>query len=223
MRQVILNLHGLGDPGRTLKDPSEARYWVTEDIFETALSLSDQFSDRVRTEFTFDDGNRSDLTVGAELLDRFGHRATFFVLAGRIGEAEYLSAEDIRQLYERGHRIGCHGADHVDWTKQDAASLNHEIVAARQVLADILGAPITTAALPLGRYNARVLRALRAAGYDTVYSSDGGAVHTKRWPVPRTSLTRDMTETHIADILLGHEPLRRRLRRVLARSVKTRI
>lgn len=223
MRHVILNLHGLGAPGRDLPDPAEARYWLTEEAFRSALREADRHSGTVRTAITFDDGNRSDLQIGARVLAEFGRSATFFVLSARIGEPHYLSAADLRDLVAQGHRIGCHGADHVPWTGLDDAGLQREIVAARALIAQAAGTEVAEAALPLGRYDARVLQSLRRAGYARVYSSDGGAVTDDRWPIPRSSLTRDMTAGDVTDVLLGRESLRRRLRRRLARAVKRRV
>ena len=82
---------------------------------------------------------------------------------------------------------------------------------------------IIQAGIPFGRYNARVLSALRRAGYVRVYSSDGGAVKTSSWLMARTSLTREMNSASIEALLLGHEPLKRRLRRRIAMAIKTRI
>lgn len=223
MRRVILNLHGLGDPGRPLDDPAEGRYWVSPEILQTAIHQAAALSDKVETAFTFDDGNLSDLEIGAPMLGAAGHSATFFVLSSRIGQKNYLSADDLGRLIAMGHRIGCHGADHVDWTGLDAAGLTREVIDARAAISKVTGRPVTEAALPLGRYNAKVLGTLRNANYERVYSSDGGAVTGTRWPIPRTSLTKDMTEAMIADILLGREPLKRGLRRRLARTVKTRL
>ena len=122
-----------------------------------------------------------------------------------------------------GHRIGSHGADHVDWTGLDRAGFTCELVDARQRIEEEAGHPVTEAAIPFGRYNARVLKALREAGFERVYSSDGGAVGARTWPIPRTSLTCDMNAPQIDDILLGRESLKRKLRRRLAVAVKSRV
>lgn len=222
MRHVILNLHGLGTPPGPL-DPGEDRYWVTPGLLESALDLAGHHADRVRVDFTFDDGNLSDIGIGAPLLEAAGRRATFFVLADRIGRKHYLGGSHLRTLVARGHRIGLHGAAHVDWTTLDDAGLARELATARGVIAAASGQTVTEAGIPFGRYNARVLRALRAAGYARAYSSDGGAAGASDWPVPRSSLTREMDSAAIEAILLGREPLRRRLRRRLAMAVKARV
>lgn len=220
MRQVILNFHGLGKPGRPL-EPGEADYWVEADLLTETLILAARYRDRVHTTFTFDDGNLSDIAIAAPALAQHGMHTTFFVIADRIGGPGSLSAEDIRALAHAGHRIGSHGAAHVDWKAADATTLARELGnTTRATIAEAAGHPVTAAAIPFGRYNAAVLRALAHHGYDRAYSSDGGGWRADQFPIPRTSPRADMTVTDIEDILLGREPARARLRRVLARTVK---
>jgi peptidoglycan/xylan/chitin deacetylase (PgdA/CDA1 family) len=61
---------------------------------------------------TFDDGTEDHLSAGEELAER-GMRGVFFVSAGKMGEAGYLRADDVRRLHSLGHIIGSHGLSHV--------------------------------------------------------------------------------------------------------------
>lgn len=220
MRQVILNFHGLGQAGRPL-EPGEANYWVVADMLTETLTLAARYKDRVHTTFTFDDGNLSDIAIAAPALAQHGMHATFFVLADRIGMSGSLGHDDIRALAQAGHRIGSHGAAHVDWKAADTTTLAHELgQSTRAAIADAAGHPVTTVAIPFGRYNAEVLKAISRHGYDRAYSSDGGAWRAGHFPIPRTSPKADTTMKDIEGILLGREPVRARLRRVAARTIK---
>jgi peptidoglycan/xylan/chitin deacetylase (PgdA/CDA1 family) len=187
MRHVILNLHGLGTPPRPL-DPGEDHYWVAPDLLAAALDLADRHRERVRVDFTFDDGNLSDIEIRARLIEGAGRTATFFVLADRIGQPHFLTADHLRDLIARGHRIGSHGAAHVDWTGLGEAGLQRELIVARDTIAE--------AGIPFGRYNAGVLKALRAAAYARAFSSDGGAVTGSDWPVPRTNQKGELLDVN---------------------------
>lgn len=222
MRQIILNFHGIGQPRRTL-EPGEDRYWISRDIFRTVLDLVVAEAETAKVSFTFDDGNLSDLDIGAEDLARQGWSATFFVLSSRIGQPGSLGAGDIRALRAMGHRIGSHGADHVDWTRLDAAGQQREFVEARDRIATILGEPVESAAIPFGRYDGSVVRALRRHGYRAAYSSDGGHWRQGQFPAPRTSLRADMTPASITALLRGREAPLRRMRRATAMMLKKRI
>lgn len=220
MRQVILNFHGIGRPKRQL-EPGEAPYWVSADFFEQTMELVACHQDRVHVDITFDDGNLSDIEIGMPILARHGRRATFFVLADRIGTPGSLGQDDMRALVAAGHQIGSHGAAHIDWASATTAELEHELGSAtRGAIAAAAGQPVAAAAIPFGRYNAAVLKALSRHNYTQVYSSDGGAWRARHHPVPRTSPRSDMTLEDIQNILLGQEPLKTRLRRMLAMRVK---
>ena len=221
MRHVILNFHGLGVPDLRDLEPGEDRYWVSPDILQGTIALSQQLRDQVDVKFTFDDGNLSDFTIGAPLLDDAGITAQFFVLADRIDQSGSLDTAHLRDLTARGHQIGLHGAAHVNWKTAD---LSRELGSdTRKKIENAAGTPITQAAIPFGAYNRRVIRGLKTAGYTQCYSSDGGAYRTSQYPIPRTSIRADMTLDNIESILLGREPMKTRLRRNLAYFVKKRV
>ena len=140
--------------------------------------------------------------------------------AGRIGMPGSLGEAEIRTLQEMGHAIGSHGWDHVDWTGLDAAGRTREIDEAKARLSEICGRPIEAASIPFGRYNAGVLKVLRQASFTTAYSSDGGAVRGRPFPMPRTSLTGNMTRADLEAIIEGRESLKRRLRRAVTTRLK---
>ncbi len=219
---MVLNFHGLGTPDRSLES-GEAPYWVSRDHFAETLALADRLSDRVETSFTFDDGNLSDIEIAAPLLGLTGRTATFFVLANRIGAPGSLDADALRQLVAEGHRIGCHGAAHVDWRTLDTAGQNSEWRDARVLIAEASGQKVDDDAIPFGRYDGRVIRGLKAEGFACAWSSDGGAWRSGAFLRPRTSPRNDMTIADIEAILLGHEPALRSWRRRLAMAVKQRV
>lgn len=222
MRRLILNLHGIGTPGRSL-ETGEAPYWVSETLYRDTVALAAKLRDQVDIRFTFDDGNASDLEIGAEALSEHGFVGTFFVLSSRIDQPGSLSAADLLQLQKMGHQIGSHGADHVDWTALDAAGQKREFSTARQRLSEITGSTVDQAAIPFGRYNRRVLQALKQDGFQGIYSSDKGDWHPRHCPTPRTSLTGDMTIETITRMLTQPDALKVRLKRRLSMAIKKRI
>jgi peptidoglycan/xylan/chitin deacetylase (PgdA/CDA1 family) len=66
--------------------------------------------------FTFDDVPDSALHHGATILEKHGVRGTFYLsgaLAGQVEPARTLiSREGSRELFDRGHEIGCHTYSH---------------------------------------------------------------------------------------------------------------
>ena len=180
-----VTFHGTGDPGRGL-EPAEAAVWIDT---EALLASLDAIRDRQDIRITFDDGNRSDVDVGLPALLERELTATFFVLAGRLGEPQYLAEDDISRLQQSGMSIGSHGMDHVDWRSLDSAALQRELVDSRMILERITGRAITEASAPFGSYDRRVLSAVRSVGgYRHIYTSDGGAASRGSWIQARNTV-----------------------------------
>jgi peptidoglycan/xylan/chitin deacetylase (PgdA/CDA1 family) len=109
-------------------------------------------------------------------------------LAGRLDQRGSLGAEELGALAAAGMEIGTHGWNHVPWPGLDAASFRHEVSEARARLADVVGRPVTKAALPLGQYDRRVLQGLRDAAYESVSTSDRALARSGSWLLPRFSV-----------------------------------
>jgi peptidoglycan/xylan/chitin deacetylase (PgdA/CDA1 family) len=189
-RTPIINLtfHGIGAPPHAV-DPAEASVWIDEDRFHRTL---DAVRGRSDVHLTFDDGNRSDVEVALPALLERGLTGTFFVLAGRLDDAGYLSREDVRRLVEAGMTIGSHGMHHRDWRLLSAAALDDELGVARRQLQNVTDRPVDVASIPFGAYDRRVLARLRhERGFARIYTSDGGVARAGAWLQPRTSLTRN--------------------------------
>jgi peptidoglycan/xylan/chitin deacetylase (PgdA/CDA1 family) len=184
-RMINLTFHGLGAPPRPLDD-GEAAVWVDTSRFEALL---DAVAGRHDVRITFDDGNASDLTIGLPALAERNLTATFFVVAGRLGQEHFLSAGQVRALRDAGMRIGNHGMHHQAWRGLDATALDEELGTARRLLEDVVGAPVDEAACPFGAYDRRVVGALRRGGYRHVYTSDRGTTDDAAWLQPRNTMT----------------------------------
>jgi peptidoglycan/xylan/chitin deacetylase (PgdA/CDA1 family) len=81
---------------------------------------------------SFDDGNTSDLTHVAPVLEEHGFGATFFITEG-LGVLDpeeswrYLSWDDVRELHDRGFEIGNHTRSHPDVSRLTPAELRAEV------------------------------------------------------------------------------------------------
>lgn len=206
--------HGIGTPARPL-EPGEAPYWISKDLYASVLDQICALPDPGKIRISFDDGNLSDLEIGLPLLLDRGLSADFFVLTGRIGKAGSLDGDDILALQAAGMTIGSHGINHLKWSTLSPADLRPELQDSRQMLETICGKPVLSAGIPFGAYDAGVLRALRAAGYTSVYSSDGGTMAAHAYLRPRSSVKSGMSMAEAQDILAAKTSLPRRIRRQL--------
>jgi peptidoglycan/xylan/chitin deacetylase (PgdA/CDA1 family) len=215
-RLVNICFHGIGRPARTM-EPGEAAYWIDPSLYERILDAA-VADPRVR--LSFDDGNASDVAHGLPGLLERGLSATFFVLAGRLDRPGSLSTAEVRELVDAGMRIGTHGMDHVPWRGLSDAALRRELVDARIAIAEAAGTPVLDAALPLGRYDRRVLNALRREGYLSVHTSDRRWAKDGAWLQPRFSVHSDDTVDSVRRRALSAPSLLERTKRAAIGLVK---
>ncbi len=217
-RCVNITVHGIGPTDREL-DPGEAETWVGVEQFEQTL---DAVAERDDVRITFDDGNASDVQIALPRLVDRGLKAEFFVLAGLLGDAGRLRADDVRELVGAGMTIGSHGWAHRDWRRIDSEQAAEEFVEAKRVLREITGQPCSRVAVPFGSYDRHVLRRLRQAKVTRVYTSDGGAARPQSWVQPRNSLRHDLDEAWLVRTLDRRPSMATRARKFAARQVKRR-
>lgn len=193
----LLIFHGLGRALRPL-ELAEDRVWVAPDFFETVLDI---VRSRADVTVTFDDGNRSDVEIAAPALLRRGMKGLFFPVAGRLGQPGFLGRSDLRELARAGMEIGSHGLHHRSWRRLATTELRDEIWGAKAILEEALGARIRAAACPFGAYDRRALAELRRAGFERVYTSDGGLAEADAWLQPRTSVLASHDVDAVARLL----------------------
>ncbi|WUV74708.1 polysaccharide deacetylase family protein [Streptomyces sp. NBC_01477] len=124
---------------------------------------------------TFDDGYADFLTNAVPLLLHYGHRATVFVLPGRLGgtnawdadgpSKRLLTAQGIRSVGSAGMEVGSHGLVHTDLTSADEGRLAAEAADSRALLTDVTGRAPDGFCYPYGAVDSRAVLAVRAAGY----------------------------------------------------------
>ncbi|SDU50340.1 polysaccharide deacetylase family protein [Jiangella alkaliphila] len=212
---IHLCFHGIGTCERE-REPGEARYWITEPTFHRLL---DEAAAHPHVRLSFDDGNASDAAVALPALRERGLRATFFALAGRLDDPVSLSAAELEELRAAGMTIGSHGWAHVPWRGLSPADARRELIDAREALAAASGAPVTEAALPLGRYDRRLLGRLRGAGYDAVYTSDRFPARPGSWLQARYSVTAADTVASVRSVMT-HRPGPRDVRNAVVSTIK---
>ncbi len=112
---------------------SEARVKVDHRL-AMHLRVDDGFrlrKDRPMITFTFDDLPKSAATIGADILESYGSRGTFYVSGGLVGidtpDWATGSADDVVSLHRRGHEVGCHTFSHRRACDLDETSLAEEI------------------------------------------------------------------------------------------------
>jgi peptidoglycan/xylan/chitin deacetylase (PgdA/CDA1 family) len=125
----------------------------------------------------FDDGYKSQFTNAKPILDKYGFKATFFIVCNFVGKSasqmnsssivnfagrgvEQMTWNDIFTLYQEGHQIGAHTMNHLrNITSMPISELNYEIGNSKQCIID-RGIPVTTFAYPFenGKDNGTIVK-----------------------------------------------------------------
>lgn len=197
--QFILNFHGIGEARRPYEDGEEP-YWISQSFFHEILDLVQEQPVPIR--ISFDDANDSDYYIGMAELQKRGIAADFYVLAGKLGQSGYLSEAQVKSIDDNPlFNIGSHGMDHQPWPELDDAALMREITQSKAILSEICGRSIDSVGLPFGRYDRRIITALKKAGYKIIYSSDGGPRLRRAMPIPRFSVRGDTSLEALAQMV----------------------
>jgi peptidoglycan/xylan/chitin deacetylase (PgdA/CDA1 family) len=144
---------------------------------------------------TFDDGYQDFATYAMPVLQQYGFTATAFVLAGRLGGHNawdapgpykaLLTADQVCQAAQSEMEIGSHGLDHVSLPEANDTRLSAETVRSRVILQELIGRQVRGFCYPWGHLDARVVKAVQAAGYDYACAGWPSAA-IGRYAVPRT-------------------------------------
>ena len=114
--------------------------------------------------FAFDDAPASAADVGAEILERRGLKATYYVAAALAGTeaatGRMACAQAVQRLAAAGHEIGCHTYSHLDCGQAAAQDAVEDVALNAETLAR-WGVPRpTTFAYPFGDVAPATKRAL---------------------------------------------------------------
>ncbi len=137
---------------------------------------------------TFDDGYENNYLNAYPILKDAGFSSLIFISTGFIGKKNAISDErekakenflnksEIKEMFESGFFIGSHGINHYFLDRLEEGVLIGELIASKAYLENITGAPVDFFSYPFGAYNAKVMRAVKNAGYTGAFTTEKGKV-----------------------------------------------
>jgi peptidoglycan/xylan/chitin deacetylase (PgdA/CDA1 family) len=194
---LIIRYHGVG--------PDAPPMFLDRDLFRSQLDCLAECGARTFTvsglcdamdaglvppravALTFDDGLKNVADEVAPLLAEHDFNATFFCVAGRLGQRSdwsqalrsrpqpLLSHSEVAELAEWGFEIGSHGLQHARLDGLRQRELELEVLTSRDLLEDVTGVAVQSFALPYGAVPGRDGRSLLEDNYLAVC---GDAVDT---------------------------------------------
>lgn len=182
---------------------------------------------------TFDDGCETDLLVAAPLLKEAGFGATFYVTVAHLGRRGYMSESQLRELSGSDFEIGSHSLTHSYLHDLTDERVRAEVAESKDRLEQITGRRVAHFSCPGGRWDSRVAREAREAGYESVVTSQIGVntSATDRFRLSRVAITRGISLEDFGRVSRGEGLAMRRARgavldvakRVLGNSIYERL
>lgn len=127
---------------------------------------------------TVDDGYRSFFTYGYPVLEEFGFKASVFINTIHVGDKDYMTWAQLREISQAGIEIGCHSHKHeqfVNMTPKDLRiSFNHDLKLFREALKDKLGIQSKVYSYPYGEFNAQLKLLIKNAGFLSACAQNSG-------------------------------------------------
>jgi len=122
---------------------------------------------------TFDDTHETHFSIAAAVLEKYGFKGVFFIMTVCIGKKNYLSAQQIKMLAERGHAVECHTYDHPSVKTITGDHWVQQIDNPVKKLEAITGKPVEYFAYPFGVWNDPAIIELKKRGIKAAFQLTG--------------------------------------------------
>lgn len=140
--------------------PLKISHWLARHCLRNKMPLR---GDLGIVSITFDDVAASTCQLAGDLLDKYNSKGTFYVAGGLTDQLEEgilcHSQQQLRNLAQRGHELGCHSYSHVHYDQLTTKQIEREMSQDIQFLASC-GADINhlNFAYPFGAYSFQAKR-----------------------------------------------------------------
>ena len=180
-------------------------------IWKVNASPGGQKLEGKRFALTFDDGYQDFADVAWPLLKRYGFCATVFLVTDHVGgraewdrdfgePAQLMDWATIKRLASEGVDFGSHSCSHPKLTTLSPQAMMKEAAASREILAAELGAAPSGFCFPYTDYDANVIEAVKAAGYDYALAGKAGESARTAFALPRIEINDDSVDRFAAKL-----------------------
>lgn len=169
---------------------------VTYDIFEKFMRNEYVFNEKPGLMITFDDGFKGNYKIAYPLLKKYHLTGYFFVSSDLISDDDgvYMNYEELKELMENQHIIGCHTCTHHRMDIVDTEDiLNKEIVLSKKELEKELNYKCDIFCWVGGEentYTVQAAKTIKRAGYKYSFMTNSYPVasDTNKLQIQRTNI-----------------------------------
>lgn len=163
-------------------------------------------SDKSNVVFVFDDGWESVYTEAYELFNGFNYTGSVSVIPSRVGEAGYMTYEQLSDIYMKGWNLLNHTYSHSEDFYNDPDELLSDFNKAKKWMENrYIGDQSHMAVLPYGEINPYLIEKLKNNGYKNIRTSDNIIVLDKDkieyYHVSTINLLTDVTVSEVINKL----------------------
>ena len=200
-----------------LSEPGASRYALDRQVFERQMMFLgragvktparwDELTDANAAPgicLTFDDGHRSNYELVLPILLKCHLSGMFFITTDWIGQRDFMSKGQLRELRKAGMLVGSHGGSHTFFSSMTADAARRELAASKRRLEAILKEPVTAISLPGGRSHPQMREMAREAGYQQLFTSSVALAHPLGDPLdwPRLPITNNLSESFVQRLM----------------------
>jgi peptidoglycan/xylan/chitin deacetylase (PgdA/CDA1 family) len=108
----------------------------------------------------FDDGRKTQFTSAKQILDKYGFKATFYIVCNYVDNKKgFMTWEEIQILKKEGHDIGSHSMNHIHLSNLSNDDIEYEVGESKKCIGDH-GIAVSSFAYPFndGSNNERVFK-----------------------------------------------------------------
>ena len=144
----------------------------------STIGLADLLEERADNKnviITFDDGYRDNYENAFLIMKKLGFKGTIFCIGEKIGQAGYLTKEEIREMAKSGFEFGSHTLSHRDLPTLHSTEKEREIKDSKSFLSNELELNADYFCYPRGLYDPESVELVKQAGYRAACSNAPGS------------------------------------------------
>jgi peptidoglycan/xylan/chitin deacetylase (PgdA/CDA1 family) len=138
----------------------------------------------------------SEISAIMHRLEEMLNSRSSFGTSSRSGEYEFLSWDEVQEMFHEGIDFGSHGVNHLILDKEDV-DIDFELKQSKSDIEDRLGGSVLAFSYPNGNYSPMIAEKVRSTGYALSFSTEFGYndLTSNRFALKRINVHQDAGST----------------------------